>query len=206
MRKKSGLKFLLSATLVVQSLALAPANAAKDKIKYAKSEVEKSVGKCVGAIFGGILVGALAGAATSRNNKKGATTGALVGAGAGAVACAIIRKNAKRKDRIIAAQLAAASSRSSTYLTSFPSDAGDPISFAGQAGPVQMIDAARLRPVKYESMGQDIASPILPDGAQYCREVSSSLGDNTGAREFLPPQIVCRTSDGNWSPYAPKMA
>ena len=78
--------------------------------------------------------------------------------------------------------------------------------FAGTANNDRMIDSTKLLPVKYKTgTGEEIASPVLDTGGQECRTVESTLsgGGKSGA---LPDQIVCRTTAGDWRPYAMKTA
>lgn len=188
----------LIAWMAAMALVAAPA-AAGDKVRYEKTEVEKARGKCVGSVLGGALLGALVGRAVDRN---GAAAGALIGAGAGAAACAVIMNNAKHKDRIVAAQIRSALHVDAPYVTAFPSD--DPAAtttFQGLGGAAQTLDAARLRPVRYQNEdGAAIASPVLQGTQQDCRAVSSSL-TTAGNTAALPTQYVCRTPEGNYEPY-----
>lgn len=182
------------------------ANAAwADKIKYEKTEVEKARGKCVASVLGGALLGALAGRAVS---KKGALAGAGIGAAAGVGACAIIMANAKRADKIIAAQIASAQYQDVAYKTTFAADDGTTsTTFEGKAGASESIDAARLRPVRYMTLdGAKTESPVLASGNQDCRAVSSSIGGTNDVRANLPSQYVCRTPEGDYRPYGVTMA
>lgn len=178
------------------------ANAKEAKVKYAKSEVDKAAGKCVGSILGGALLGALVGRVVG--GKKGTGAGAAVGAAAGTAICAILMTNAKRKDRILAAQIASANHTSRPYVTQFGDDNGQITTFAGTASASRNIDSAKLIPVRYKTEdGTEVASPVFDTGGQECRSVSSSLssGGNIGK---LPEQMICRTADGNWQPYGVK--
>lgn len=191
--------------LAVFSLVVATAGAAKEpKIKYAKSELDRAVGKCVGSILGGALLGALVGRVVG--GKKGTGAGAVVGAGAGAAICVVLVNNAKRKDRIIAAQIEAATHTKRPYTTDFGNDNGDMMHFVGTAGNDRTIDSAKLLPVKYKTQtGEEIASPVLDTGGQECRTVESTLS-GAGSATSLPDQIVCRTPQGDWRPYGMKTA
>jgi hypothetical protein len=195
------------AVLAVVASSAVPAtyaDAREAKVKYAKSEVDRAVGKCVGSVIGGALLGALVGGIIG--GKRGTGVGAAAGAGAGAAYCAVLISNAKRKDRIIAAQIAAGAYTNQTYTTEFGDDNGQVMHFSGSASPSRQIDSAALLPVKYKTeSGEVMASPVLDTGGQECRSVNSSLSGagNSGA---LPVQIVCRTSEGNWQPYGLKLA
>jgi hypothetical protein len=163
-------------------------------VRYAKSEVQKATGKCVAAVFfGGILGGVVGGAVDGRR-------GAARGLGSGAIVCALIMSTAKRKDRIIAAQIAAASAQNGSFSTSFNDDNGRPIQLQTQASTPQTIEGARLTPVKYEVSGGQVASPVLDTGGQECRVVSGSIAGAEGIG-VLPDQYVCRTPSGDYAPY-----
>jgi len=175
-----------------------------EKIKYEKTEVEKARGKCVKTVLGGALLGALIGRATG---KGGTLAGAGIGAAVGAGACAVIMANAKRADRIIAAQMASAQYQNVAYTTTFAADDGSMTTFEGRGGATESIDGARLRPVRYMSLdGVQMASPVLPAGKQDCRPVSSSIGGADGSRASLPSQTFCRTPEGDYKPYGVNMA
>lgn len=176
-----------------------------DKIKYEKTEVEKARGKCVGAVLGGALLGAVLGRVVSR---KGVALGAGIGAAAGVGACAVIMANAKRADRIIAAQIASADHQDAAYTTTFAADDGASMTtFEGRAGADEAIDAARLRPVRYMTIdGAQTQSPVLASGGQDCRAISASIAGTNDIRANLPTQYVCRTPDGDYRPYGVTMA
>jgi hypothetical protein len=189
------------ALLVAIAAAAVPA-AAAPKVKYEKTEVEKARGKCVGAILLGGLAGALVGRATGKGNTAG---GAALGVAAGAGACAIIMANARNKDRIIAAQLAAARAGDGRYSTTFASDDGQTVTMNAVAGGERRLSADQLRPVKYAVDGNAMASPMLVGDGQLCRPVGGSLQGGSGAAA-LPSQMVCRTPEGDYAPYAVVMA
>lgn len=176
-----------------------------EKIKYEKTEVEKARGKCVKTVLGGALLGGLIGRATG---KGGTLAGAGIGAAVGVGACAVIMANAKRADRIIAAQIASARYQQVAYTTTFPADDGSSMTmFEGKGGASESIDAARLRPVRYMTLdGIQAASPVLAAGRQDCRAVSSSIGGTNEARVSLPTQYFCRTPEGDYQPYDVTMA
>lgn len=192
----------IATALALVFLALAPCVtvAKPTKVKYAKTEVEKARGKCVGSVIGGALVGALVGRVVG--GKKNTAEGAVVGAVAGSIVCAILLSNAKRKDRIIAAQIASANYQQAPYRTYFANDNGQQMTFVGRGGASEHVAAARLRPVKYTSLdGLAAASPVPLAGGQECRAINSALIDNTGNNAELPNQYVCRTAAGDWQPY-----
>lgn len=192
---------LLAFTLPFCDVGIGVAHA--QKIKYAKTEVEKARGKCVGSVLGGALLGAVVGRAIG---KGGTATGAAIGAAAGAGICAIILSNAKRADRIIAAQIASAANPDSPYRTTFAADDGTSVmTFEGRAGARQSIDAARLQPVRYMTLdGAKAESPVLVGTNQDCRQVTSTLAGTNGAAA-LPMQTVCRTPEGDYRPYGVQM-
>jgi hypothetical protein len=189
----------VSAGLVCSMAPQIPIFAKAPKVKYAKTEVDQAVGKCVLAV----LLGGVAGAATGRviGGKRKTDDGAIIGAVAGGAACAVMIKNAKRKDRIIAAQIATASWKSKSYTTSIPDDDGTIQTFTGTKGDIQNLDAAKLQPVKYKIEGASMASPVLETGGHECRAIDSNLS-GSGRQTYLPTQYVCRTAAGDWQPYA----
>lgn len=196
--KRRSLTLLLAVTLPFCDVVVGVAQA--EKIKYAKTEVEKARGKCVGSVLGGALLGALVGRATG---KSGLAAGAAIGAAAGVGVCAIILANAKRADKIIAAQIASANYQNATYRTTFAADDGtSETTFEGRAGPSESIDAVRLQPVRYMSLdGAKMESPVLAGAGQDCRPISGTLGGANDVRAALPTQYVCRTPDGDYKPY-----
>jgi len=201
------MQHLVVTSSLVVALALGqlqPEVAHAANVKYAKTAVEEARGKCVAAIIGGGLLGAIVGSAVS---KKGTGAGAGIGAVAGGGACAIIMANAKKADRIIAAQIASAQHQDSVYTTTFTGDGGSATTFEGRASGSEAIDAANLRPVRYMTLdGVSTASPTLTAGAQDCRAVSSSITDGDNGRADLPMQYVCRTPSGDYQPYGVQMA
>lgn len=183
---------------VCMTSSLTPATAAPSK--YAKSEVDKAVAKCVGALFGGALLGGLLG------GKKDRKKGVLIGAAAGGILCAIIVRNAKRKDRILAAQRETAKNNRN-YQTVFQDDNGNSVNYVGNVREANTIDGARLQPVKYQQTDGTIThSPSLDTGGALCRQIDSSLSYGKEANSNLPSQVFCRTPEGDWEPYAVKVA
>jgi len=202
--KKQAAAWLAGWAMIVASIVPSTTMAKDQKVKYAKTEVDRAVGKCVGSVLGGALLGALVGGLVG--GKKGVGAGVAVGAAAGVGVCAVLINNAKRKDRIIAAQIESATHVDRTYVTEFGDDNGQVMHFTGNAGNDRLIDSAALLPVKYKTgAGEDMASPMLDTGGQECRTVSSTLSGN-GSASALPDQLVCRTSEGDWRPYARKSA
>jgi len=201
--KYKSLTLMLAMTLPISSVFFGIAYAGN--IKYAKTEVEKAKGKCVGSVLGGALLGALVGRATG---KGGVAAGAALGAAAGVGVCAIILANAKRADKIIAAQIASANYQDTTYRTTFAADDGtSATTFEGRAGASESIDSVRLQPVRYMSLdGAKMESPVLAGGGQDCRPISGSLAGANDVRAALPTQYVCRTPDGDYKPYGLQMA
>ncbi|WP_163959214.1 hypothetical protein [Sphingomonas insulae] len=188
--KRRSLTLLLAVTLPFCDVVAGVAQA--EKIKYAKTEVEKARGKCVGSVLGGALLGALVGRATG---KSGLAAGAAIGAAAGAGVCALILANAKRADRIIAAQIASANYQNATYRTTFAADDGtSETTFEGRAGASESIDAVRLQPVRYMLLdGAKMESPVLAGAGQDCRPISGTLGGRTTfVRRCLPSTSAAR--------------
>jgi hypothetical protein len=188
---KSAWKWI-AALLAALALVTTPAAAAQ---KTAKSEVSKAIGKCVGSVLGGALLGALVG---GRNNRG---QGAALGAGAGAAVCAVIIAAAKRQDRVIAAQRAAAeaSAMSGPQYTSFQDQNGKSVRLASFAEDASVT--GKLIPVKYDTGGADRVSPEIAAGAPQCRYVSSEMSGAEGSTN-LPKQLFCRSAEGSWEPYA----
>lgn len=203
MLKSRKVALLLAVMLPFCDVVIGVAHA--EKIKYAKTEVEKARGKCVGSILGGALLGALVGRATGKGNVG---AGAAVGAAAGVGICAVILANAKRADKIIAAQIASAQFQDQPYTTTFAADDGTSMTtFEGRAGAAENIDAARLQPVRYMSIsGAQMESPVLAAGQQDCRAISGSLSGTNDVKATLPTQYVCRTPEGDYKPYGLQMA
>lgn len=190
----------VSASLLIGTLPTSSAEA-KDyapRVRYAKTEMEKAVGKCVATVVLGGLAGSLVGRAI--DGHRGARRGTRLGLAAGAVGCAILVASAKRADRVIAAQIAAARSRDGYYSTVYRDENGVPVQMVAQARPAQTIDASRLTPVKYESDAGVFAAPVLDTGGQECRLVDGNLQSSQGSTR-APSQYICRTSSGDWSPY-----
>lgn len=168
------------------------------KVKYAKTEVDRAVGKCFGSILGGALLGAIAGRVV--DGRRGTGRGAAIGAGVGAAYCAVIMSDARKRDRIVQAQLASAAYGGRPYMTTLEADDGQPLQFIGRAGASQTVDGSLLQPVRYKLPdGSQRASPVLDTGGRECRQVASTLGDAA-----LPGQLTCRTPEGNYEPYATK--
>lgn len=189
------MKKVISA-VVISSMMVAsiPAGWAASKPKYAKTEADKAIGKCVAAVIGGALLGGLAA------GKKNRGTGVLVGAAAGGAVCAVLMANAKRKDRILAAQRETAM-RNENYATSFQDDDGNPMQYRGMVSSTAEIDGGQLVPVKYTPLGGGSAvSPQLGTGGHECRFVDSAIGSAQGAAG-IPSQAFCRTDSGDWEPY-----
>lgn len=189
---RNSISLLASTALIAASIVSTPALA---KTRYAKTEVEKSIGKCLVTVAGGGILGFLIG------GKKDRAKGAVLGAAAGGVACAVIMRNAKRKDNIIAAQRETAA-HGASYRTVFQDDDGTDVTYSGTIQDSNMMESGKLIPVKYTAAdGSTSYSPTLKTGGAECRTVSSSLSyasENSG----LPGQVFCRTPTGDWEPYS----
>ncbi|HEX8401560.1 MAG TPA: hypothetical protein VF628_07615 [Allosphingosinicella sp.] len=179
--------------LTALALITAPAIAAKGP-KPAKSEVSKAIGKCIGAVLGGALLGALIGGRRNRGE------GAAIGAGAGAAACAVLVAAAKRQDRIIEAQRAAAAAGDGqVHWASFRDENGKEMRIASQAQDINVTQS--LVPVSFEVNGAQRVSPDLGTAPRVCRQTSSALSGDSG-NATISGQIYCRTADGSYEPYA----
>lgn len=185
-----------TAILPVEAIAADTVNQGNNQVHYGKTEVEKATSKCVASVVGGALLGAGLGALIG--GRRGLAMGAIGGGAAGATVCAVLIANAKHKDQIIRAQLSAAASPDGTYRNTWTDDHGNPVTFTARAGAVQQVDGSRLIPVRYEGANGTQVSSAIPTGGQDCRQVS---GDFDNAKGNAPPQVVCRTSDGNYEPY-----
>ncbi len=182
----------IAALAAAVALMSSPAAAAQ---KTAKTEVSKAIGKCVGSVLGGALLGALIG---GRNNRG---EGAVIGAGAGAAVCAVIMAAAKRQDRIISAQRAAAEAAALTepQYSSFEDQNGRAVRLASVAE--DATAPGKLIPVRYSADGAQRTSPELGQGPPQCRYISSEMTGAEGSTT-LPKQLFCRTPEGAWEPYA----
>ena len=180
--------------LTAIAMLVVPVGAAEAKTKYAKSEMDKAVGKCVGSVIGGALLGALVGRVVG--GKNATVGGAGVGVAAGGIICAVLIANARHRDDIIEAQMAAAATPGRPVTASWTDDEGKPVTYTARAT-VASYDGARLVPIKYDYEGGKIESPVLPAGPADCRTVSgrASNGGNS------PAQVVCRTPDGSYKLY-----
>ena len=102
--------------------------------------------------------------------KRGTAAGAVIGVGAGATICSILLANARHRDRIIAAQMAAAADPSGQHTATWTDDNGRPVAFIPKAGEIRTIDAARLTPVRYPGPdGTKLVSPPVDTGGRECR-------------------------------------
>lgn len=187
----NGILRRLAAGAAGLALLVAPTGVAAAKPHYAKTEVQKAVGKCIATVMGGALLGALLG---GRNRGRGA----VIGAGVGAAACALIMAAAKRQDRILAAQQAAARS-GSDYVDTFADENGNPMRVVSRGEAIQA--PPKLIPVAYEVGGQKLVSPELPGPDFQCRKQSAELTGSDGTTS-VPGQIWCRTPEGDYAPYA----
>lgn len=198
MRSKQKMTSMLAVVVAVAplqaSIAQGPVFQGKGKVHYAKTEVEKATGKCKVAVIGGGLLGALIGAAAG--GGRGAAIGGAGGLAVGTGACAIPMANAKHKDQIIAAQLAAAAS-DQPVTTSWTDDSGQTVSLVARRGDERQIDGAQLIPVKYSDTGGDTTAGIFAAGDKaMCRPVTSTVDGKP-----LPQQLTCRQPDGSYKPY-----
>lgn len=175
-------------------VATQAALAKEAKVKYAKTEIEKANTACVILLLLGVG-GSIAG------GKKTAKVVLPVTI----AACVIIQAVARHKEKVLAAQRATLNAPKGTYQDTLQDQNGQSITFSGTGGANQTIDGAQLQPVKYKSIdGEQLASPVMDTGGKSCRTVSSSLSYSDGRNAGLPPQVFCRTAEGNWEPYAVK--
>lgn len=192
-------KFLAGALagLILFSISSATvADAKPKKVKYAKSEIDKAIGKCALSVLGGAVLGGLIA------GKKNRATGALGGAAIGGIVCALIVDDAKKKDRIYQAQLAAAQSPQGRYTMTLVADDGQKETYTARASDPLMTPVNLLVPVRIKlTDGIVRESPVLPGPDAICRnsDVSAQLGD--GNAFTAPTQVMCRSDAGDWYPY-----
>lgn len=138
------------------ALMIVPVTAAHAKPKYAKSEMDKAVGACVGSVLGGALLGALFGRAVG--GKNATAGGAIAGAGVGGAICAVLIANARHRDDIIRAQMAAVREPGRPVSAVWTDEAGQPVTYTTRAS-TATYDGSQLMPVKYQVAGTKILSP-----------------------------------------------
>jgi outer membrane lipoprotein SlyB len=172
------------------------ADAKPKKVKYAKSEIDKAIGKCALSVLGGAVLGGLVA------GKKNRAAGALGGAAIGGVVCALIVDDAKKKDRIYQAQLAAVQSPQGRYTMTVVADDGQRETYTAQASDPLMTPVNLLVPVRIKlTDGIVRESPVLPGPEAICRgtDVSAELGE--GRAFTAPTQVLCRDEIGDWYAY-----
>jgi len=183
--------------LLAVALALGPVNAltahAKDKkLKYAKTEIEKANTACAVMLLLGI------GASVAGGKKAARIAIPLT-----VVACIVIQASARHKERILATKRAALESGNREFRETFQDTDGQNITLRAKGGSEQIVDGARLQPVKYlGAEGQQMAAPAMDTGGKTCRSVGGTLSYDDGRSADLPPQVFCRTAEGDWEPYA----
>lgn len=194
------LKRLLSVVLTVAlplgEMGGQPAWASGNKPKYAKTEIEKANATCAVMLLLGLGVSLAGGKKATR-----------VAIPLTVVACIVIQASARHKERVLAAQRATLNQPGNAFRETFQDAKGQNITFSGSGGSDKMVDGALLQPVRYRTIdGQQRAAPVMDTGGKTCRSVSSTLSFDDGRNAHLPPQIFCRTSQGDWEPYAVRAA
>ena len=181
--------------LAALSLLALPTPAYAKQPRVAQSAVDKPIGAC----FLTVGLGALAGALLSK--KKG--NGALVGAGVGGAICAILIASAKHKDKLIAAQRAAAASASQKpYFANYRDEDGQAHIIKAVATDVTPLGP--LQQVKYtDESGAKAISPPLAE-PQKCRMVDVTDNVN-GSGATISGQLMCYNAlTSKMEPYAAK--
>ena len=141
-----------------------------------RTALDDAVGRCAASTIGLAIVGGIIGAAAGGGGRNVAL-GAGAGAAVGGLACAVMTAlDAQDKERIRQAQIQAASTGETRYL-----------SYQGSDG--------RARRVVVKPQAVETAS-----AGRLCRraDTSAAIGD-AGAAD-LPAQLVCRTPNGDWLP------
>lgn len=195
-KKPMTLAMAMAMAVSLSLIGASVADAKSGKIKYAKSELDKAVGKCVLTVLGGTILGGLVA------GKKNRAAGALGGAAVGGIFCALIVNDAKKKDRIYEAQLAAARSANGRFTLAAAGDDGQAETYTAIANSPRTVMTERLMPVRVKmSDGIVHESPVLPGPDAICRdsEVSAKLAD--GSSFAAPSQLMCRSEDGDWYAY-----
>ncbi len=178
------------ALVLVAALASSCATGPRDADGHPRTALDRSIGQCIVSIGLGAIAGALLGAAINR--RGGAGTGAAIGAGAGAVECAIIVavNNEEDRARIRQAEQAA-----------YSSGQGSTTQYAGEDGTARII----------KTSVQTVATPTQPAGAGDgevivgpCRRAQTSITVGDKGTVALPPELVCRTAQGDYVPYSGK--
>src|SRR3569832_130116 len=178
------------AAVMLASCATGP----RDKDGHPRTALDRSIGQCIATMAISTIAGALLGAAINRRN--GAATGAAIGAGAGAVQCAIIiaLNNEQDRQRIRDAEQAAYNSGRST-TTQFVGQDGTPRSIHTSVAAAPM-PAQLLTPAGAGGGTSDDNSAIVGP----CRSAQTQIVAAQGTVN-LEPEIVCRTTQGDWITY-----
>lgn len=139
---------------------------------------DNTAGRCVASAVGGAILGSLIGAAAG--GSRGAAAGALAGGVTGGLGCAVLAVlDAQDRERIRAAQIAAAATNRPRYLSYVGSDGRRrEITVKPQAAPVRTAEA----------------------GDRICRATDTSASVAGAGSAELPQQLVCRTPAGTWVP------
>lgn len=176
------------------AMIIVPLGAVEAKTRYAKSEMDKAVGNCVGSVIGGALLGAVLGRVIGGRNAVAG--GAGIGVGVGGIVCALLISNARHRDDIIEAQMAALQNTARPSSASWTDDEGKAVSYTARAS-TATFDGSQLLPVKYDYRGAKVQSPELPAGNADCRTVSGTASNGGNS----PGQIWCRNGAGDWFQY-----
>ncbi len=136
----------------------------------ARGGLDAAIARCVATVAGGAVLGAVIGAATGGGRRV--AEGVVMGAAVGGAACIVLSAlDEQDKQRIRAAQIAAASSNKPRYLV-----------YSGTDGRRREIT---IRP--------KVAAVPAPRGDRLCRPVDTSATIQGSGTAELPTQIVCRT-------------
>lgn len=183
---------IVAAALALGPVAERPAVAKPAKTKYAKTEIDKANTACAIMLLLGVGASAIGGKKTARYALPVTV-----------LACIVIQASARHKEKILAAQRETLNAPRKNWQETIEDSNGQDITFSGSGSTDQIVDGARLQPVKYKTIdGQQAASPVMDTGGKTCRTVTSSLSYRDGRNAMLPAQVFCRTDAGDWEPYA----
>jgi surface antigen len=174
-------------------------------------QIDSVAARCLASVAGGAVVGALIGAAAGGGSRTG--SGALLGAAAGGVLCAVmVTLDEQDRARIRAAQLEAARTGQDQTLQ-YPGKDGlerkviVKVTKTDGALPPPAPRTSRTKPsaAPKTSPATPVSAPTnaqiaAATGQKVCRTLATSVDVQTKGQADVPPQVVCRTSDGDWLP------
>lgn len=138
--------------------------------------LDDAAARCVASTVGGAIFGAVIGAAAGGGGRN-AAIGAGAGAAVGGIACAVLTAlDAQDRERIRQAQIQAARTGETRYLSYNGSD-GRSRNVVVTPRPVETAQAGRI-----------------------CRRTDTIATVGQAGSSDLPAQLVCRTPSGDWLP------